>query len=159
MSVRYAWRPGSRVSIDAEKAGRELASIERKAGELTPAVVLERARSANSSLHDHFEWDDSIAAEQHRLGQAGELIRSITVDVSRSNVEPAKPTRAFVSVERKGERSYVGIQTAMSDADLRRQLLERAWAELASFRARYADLKELAGVFAAMDASRTGVAA
>lgn len=162
MSVRYAWRPGSRVSIDADKAGRELASIERKAGELTPAVVLERARSANSSLYDHFEWDDSKAAEQHRLGQAGELIRSITIDVSRSNVEPAKPTRAFVSVERRGERSYVGVQTAMSDVDLRRQVLERAWAELASFRTRYADLRELAGVFEAMDSMKTsdsGVAA
>lgn len=151
MSVRYAWRPGSRVSIDADKAGRELASIERKAGELTPAVVLERARSSNSSLHEHFEWDDTVAAEQHRLGQAGELIRSITVDISRSNVEPAKPTRAFVSVERQGTRSYVGIQTAMSDADLRKQVLARALAELQSFRERYKDYQELAGVFAALD--------
>ncbi|MFY0400782.1 hypothetical protein [Brevundimonas naejangsanensis] len=151
MSVRYAWRPGSRVSIDAEKAGRELAGIERKEGELTPSNVLERARSANSSLHGHFEWDDSVAAEQHRLSQAGELIRSIVVDVSRSNVEPPKPTRAFVSVEREGQRSYVGVQRAMSDEELRRQVLQRAWAELSAFRARYADLKELAGVFAAMD--------
>lgn len=151
MSVRYAWRPGSRVSIDAEKAGRELAGIERKEGELTPSNVLERARSANSSLHGHFEWDDSIAAEQHRLSQAGELIRSIVVDVSRSNVEPPKPTRAFVSVERQGCRSYVGVQTAMSDADLRRQVLERAKAELRAFRERYSDLQELAAIFAAMD--------
>ncbi len=154
MSVRYAWRPGSRVSIDAEKAGRELAGIERKEGELTPSNVLERARSTNSSLHDHFEWDDSIAAEQHRLSQAGELIRSIVVDVSRSNVEPPKPTRAFVSVERQGERSYVGIQRAMSDAELRKQVLARAWAELLSIRARYADLEELASVFAAMDKAK-----
>lgn len=154
MSVRYAWRPGSRVSIDADKAGRELASIERKAGELTPAIVLERARSANSSLHDHFEWDDSVAAEQHRLSQAGELIRSITVDISRSNVTPPQPVRAFVSVERKGERSYVGVETAMSDAELRKQVLQRAWAELSSFRQRYADLEELAGVFAAMDKAK-----
>ena len=151
MSVRYAWRPGSRVSIDAEKAGRELAGIERKEGELTPSNVLDRARSANSSLHGHFEWDDTIAAEQHRLTQAGELIRSIVVDVSRSNVEPPKPTRAFVSVERQGRRSYVGVQTAMSDADLRRQVLERAKAELRAFRERYADLQELAAIFAAMD--------
>lgn len=155
MGTRYAWRPGSRVSIDADKAGRELAGIERKEGELTPANVLERARSANSSLHDHFEWDDSRAAEQHRLSQAGELIRSITIDVSRSNVEPAKPTRAFVSVERQGERSYVGVQTAMSDTELRKQVLERAWNELRSFRERYADLKELAGVFAAIDRGHT----
>lgn len=151
MSVRYAWRPGSRISIDPEKAGRELARIEKAAGELTPAVVLERAKSANSSLHNHFEWDDTVAAEQHRLGQAGELIRSITVDISRSNIEPAKPTRAFVSVERKGERSYVATATAMSDGDLRKQVLARAWAELEAFRRKYADLKELSGVFAAID--------
>lgn len=154
MSVRYAWRPGSRVSIDAEKAGRELAGIERKEGELTPSNVLERARSANSSLHGHFEWDDSIAAEQHRLTQAGELIRSIVVDVSRSNVEPPKPTRAFVSVEREGGRSYVATATAMSDVDLRRQVLARAWAELEAFRRKYGDMQELAKVFEAMECSR-----
>lgn len=151
MPVKYAWRPGSRVSIDADKAGRELARIESKEGELTPAVVVERARSGNSALHDHFEWDDSKAAEQHRLSQAGELIRSIVVDVTHSNVEPAKTVRAFVSVERHGERSYVDVNRAMSDDDLRRQVLERAWAELSAFRKRYADLKELAGVFSAMD--------
>lgn len=154
MSVKYAWRPGSRVSIDADKAGRELARIEKAEGELTPTAVLDRARSANSALHDHFEWDDSKAAEQHRLSQAGELIRSITVDVTHSNVEPAKTVRAFVSVQREGERAYVGLQRAMSDDDLRRQVLERAWAELLSFRKRYADLEELAGVFAAMDKAK-----
>lgn len=154
MSVKYAWRPGSRVSIDADKAGRELARIERAEGELTPTSVLDRARSANSALHEHFEWDDSKAAEQHRLGQAGELIRSITVDVTHSNIEPAKTVRAFVSVERGGERSYMDVNRAMSDDALRKQVLERAWAELAAFRKRYADLKELAGVFAAMDRAK-----
>ena len=48
MSVKYAWRPGSRVSIDADKAGRELARIEKSEGELTPTGILDRARSANS---------------------------------------------------------------------------------------------------------------
>ena len=104
MATTYSWRPGSRIRIDADKAGRELAHIERQEGELTPASVLEQARSSNSALHDHFEWDDSAAAEQYRIGQAGELIRSIVVDVTRSNVEPAKTARAFVSVERQGER-------------------------------------------------------
>ena len=155
MSVRYAWRPGSRVSIDAHKAGRELARIEKAEGELTPTAVLERARSANSALHEHFEWDDSEAAEQYRLSQAGELIRSIVVDVTYSNVEPAKTVRAFISIERGGERSYMDTHRAMSDEALRRQVLERAWAELTAFRKRYADLKELAGVFAAMDRARS----
>lgn len=156
MSVKYAWRPGSRVSIDADKAGRELARIEKSEGELTPTVVLDRARSANSSLHGHFEWDDSVAAEQHRLSQAGELIRSIVIDVTHSNVEPQKTTRAYVSVQRESGRSYVATQTAMSDIDLRRQVLERAWSELEMFRRKYGDMQELAKVFEAMDRSRPG---
>lgn len=152
MSVRYAWRPGSRVSLDAEKAGRELENIRTtNGGELTPPDVLERARSANSSLHTHFEWDDSVAAEQHRLTQAGELIRSITVDVSRSNVEPAKHVRAFVSVERETGRSYTSTLHAMGDRELRRQVLEAAWRELLAVRQKYAGLEELARVFAAID--------
>lgn len=151
MSVKYAWRPGSRVSIDADEAGRELALIEKAEGELTPATVLDRARSANSSLHPHFEWDDGVAAEQHRLSQAGELLRSITIDVTLSNTEPAKTVRAFVSIERPAGRAYLGVERVMSDTDLREQVLQRAQAELAAFRTRYADMKELAGVFAAMD--------
>lgn len=151
MSVTYAWRPGSRISIDPNKAGRELARIEKAEGSLTAEVVLERAKSANSSLHDHFEWDDSRAAEQHRLTQAGELIRSITVDVSRSNLEPAKPVRAFVNVREEEQRHYVGTARAMSDKELRQQVLARAYAELEAFRRRYAELTELSAIFAAID--------
>lgn len=151
MSVTYAWRPGSRISIDPNKAGRELARIEKAEGSLTAEVVLERAKSANSSLHDHFEWDDSRAAEQHRLTQASELIRSITVDVSRSNVEPPKPVRAFVNVREDEQRHYVGTVRAMSDKELRQQVLARAFAELEAFRRRYAELTELSAIFAAID--------
>lgn len=154
MSVKYAWRPGSRVSIDADKAGRELARIEKAEGALTAEVVLDRARSSNSSLHGHFEWDDSKAAEQHRLSQAGELIRSITVDISRSNVEASRPIRAFVSVREDDQQHYVGTVRAMGDAELRQQVLARALAELEAFRKRYAELSELSAIFAAIDQAR-----
>lgn len=152
MPVRYAWRPGSRISLDPEKAGRELENIRTtNDGRLTPVDVVDRARSANSALHEHFEWDDERAAEQHRLAQAGELIRSITVDISRSNVEPPKHIKAFVSVEREEGRSYTSTLHAMSDKDLRRQVLEAAWRELLAIRQKYAGLEELARVFAAID--------
>lgn len=155
MTVRWAWRDGAHVRIDADKAGRELERIRTEnAGHLTREVVLERARSANSSLHDHFEWDDSKAAEQHRLNQAGELIRSIVIDVSRSNVGAAKPIRAFVSVERNGERSFTSTIHALSDKELRRQVLQRAWADLEAWRQRHAELVEFAKVFSAMDEVR-----
>lgn len=152
MSVRYAWRPGSRINLDAEKAGKELESIRKdEGGDLTPASVVARARSANSSLHDHFEWNDERAAEQHRLSQAGEIIRSITIDISRSNVEPAKPIRAYVSVQQEEGRSYTSTVHAMGSADLRRQVVQSAWKELLAVRRKYEGLEELARVFTAID--------
>lgn len=155
MSVRYAWRPGSRVSLDPEKAGREMERVRcANGGSLTPDALLERARSANSACHAHFEWDDTKAAHQHRLGQAGDLIRMIAVDVSHSNIEPPKPIRAFVSVERDGERSYTSTSHALSDAALRAQVLDRAWRDLEAWRERHAELTEFAKVFAAIDQAR-----
>lgn len=159
MSLRYAWRPGSRVSLDPEKAGKEMEDVRRlNGGALTPDALLERARSSNSAVHDHFEWDDGKAAHLHRLGQAGDLIRAITIDVSTSNVEPPKPIRAFVSVEREGVRSYTSTVHALSDAQLRKQVIERAWADLEAWRQRHADLTEFGRIFAAMDATKTVVA-
>lgn len=155
MATRYGWRPGSRVKLDPEKAGREMEDVRRKnGGALTPEALLERARSANSATHDHFEWDDTVAAHQHRLSQAGDLIRAITIDVVKSNLEPPKPIRAFVSVERQGERSYTSTAHALSDAELRKQVLDRAWADLEAWRQRHAELTEFAKIFAAIDQAR-----
>ncbi|MES3028481.1 MAG: hypothetical protein V4820_11585 [Pseudomonadota bacterium] len=151
---RYSWRPGSRIRIDAQKAGAELSLIEKETkSSLTPEAVLDRARTSNSTLHDHFEWDDGIAAEKHRLGQAGELIRSIVVDVSRSNLS-IKNVRAFVSVEQEGARSYISTARAMSDADLRRQVVRRAWEDFEALRKRHEGLSELASIFEAIDQAR-----
>lgn len=151
---RYSWRPGARIKIDAQKAGAELSLIEKETKtSLTPEAVLERARTSNSALHDHFEWDDSAAAEKHRLGQAGELIRSIVIDVSRSNLS-VRNVRAFVSVEQEGERSYISTARAMSDADLRRQVVRRAWEDFEALRKRHQGLEELARIFAAIDEAR-----
>lgn len=154
MAARYGWRPGFRIALDADLAGREMERLRTdNAGRLTPADVLDRARSGNSALHEHFEWDDSVAAEQHRLGQASELIRAITVDVSRSNLE-AKPIRAFVSVTEHGETRYTSTAHALSDADLRAQVLARAWRDLEAWRDRHADLVEFARIFSAIDEAR-----
>lgn len=48
-------------------------------GKVAPAQIVEAARDENSPLHGVFEWDDTIAAEEHRLLQARQLIRTIVV--------------------------------------------------------------------------------
>ena len=155
MQVRYAWKPGARFSGDVQKVGREIERIRgADGGKLEPEAVLTHARSANSILHGYFEWDDAVAAEQHRLSQAGDLIRAVQVDVTRSNIAAPKLIRAFVSVERNGERNYTSTLHAMTDADLRAQVLATAWKELLALRQKYEGLEELAKIFAAIDEAR-----
>lgn len=155
--VVYGWRQGSRVNLDPQKAGEELERI-KKAGNglLEPANVVEAARDEASPIHSHFEWDDAVAAESFRQDQARELVRALTIDISRSNVEQ-RPIRAFVNVEIGEQRGYVASVTAMSSEELRKQVLSRAFAELEAWRARHAELTELARIFSAMEETRTAI--
>jgi hypothetical protein len=152
--VIYGWRSGARINIDAQKAGEALEKLQkRKNGLLEPGDIVDAARDEGSILHAHFQWDDAAAAELYREDQARDLVRSLTVDVSRSNLEE-RPVRAFVNVETGGERGYVSTVTAMSSDDLRKQVLEKAFAELEAWRARHAELSELARIFSAIDETR-----
>lgn len=151
MPVTYGWRPGSRINLDPQKAGEALAKLEKAHnGLLEPESIVDAARDERSPLHPHFEWDDHTAAEAYRTDQARELIRALTIDISRSNLEP-RPIRAFVNVETGGQQGYVSTPRAMSSAELRRQVIARAWSELEAWRQRHAELTELGRIFAMID--------
>lgn len=153
--VIYGWRNGSRINLDAQAVGQTIERLTRNHnGLLEPGHVVEAARDEASPMHPHFLWDDAAAAERYREDQARDLIRSLTIDVSRSNVEPPQPVRAFVNVETGGERGYVTTVAAMSSEDLRRQVIAKAFSELEAWRARHAELTELARIFSAIDETR-----
>jgi hypothetical protein len=154
MGMIYQWKDGAHVSIDAQAAGEEMERIRvRQNGRLDQESVLAAARKPKSPLHPHFEWDDGKAAEAYRINQAGELIRWITVTVEKPNGGEV-PVRAFVNVKREEDRSYTSIQHALSDEDLRAQVVAQAWAELEAWRKRYAELQEFATLFATIEQAR-----
>lgn len=151
MAMVYQWKPGSHVKIDAQAAGEEMEAIRvRNNGRLDTGAVVEAAKDDASPLHDHFEWDDQLAAGAWRNEQAGHLIRCITVTLDKQNGESA-PIRAFVSVKRDEDRSYTSVQHAMTDAELRAQVVQAAWAELQAWRQRHAELIEFSKVFAVIE--------
>jgi len=128
---------------------RELMRIQRAEGLLRADSVVAYARAEESPLHSLFEWNDAKASHEYRLEQARHLIRVVVFCEPKSNVT----TRAFVSLttdrtQRGG--GYRFLVDVMGDAELREQLLAEALAELARFRAKYAELRALAPVFAAM---------
>jgi hypothetical protein len=48
-------------------------------GEVSPETIVDTAKDRKSPLHQVFEWDDNVAAQEHRLHQARQLIRTIVV--------------------------------------------------------------------------------
>ncbi len=151
----YKWKSsGAPAGISAQVAGDELERIRtRNNGRLDPKEVVEESRDPSAPLHPAFEWDDAKAAGAYRIGQAAHMIRHIDVVVEKPEGQP-QPIRAFVSVKRDEDRSYTSVQHALSDADLRAQVVSQAWAELEAWRKRHAELVEFAKVFAVMDQAR-----
>ena len=138
---------------DEKIVGELIRLAEQHAGELQPAVVVEAARDEASPLHSHFEWNDTAAAAAWRLQQARQLINVV---VRYEDVAPGKsiPCRVFVSLmpDRQNEGGgYRLITSVMANDGRRLQLLADALAELRRVQAKYAGLKELADVFAAVD--------
>lgn len=154
MGMIYQWKPEAHVKTDAQAAGEELERIRTfNNGKLDAPAVVEASRDPSAPLHPEFEWNDVKAATAWRIEQASYLIRHITVDVESDRGEQV-PVRAFVSVTRDSDRSYTSIGHALSDTDLRAQVLRQAWAELEAWRKRYAELIELGKVFSLIDQAR-----
>jgi hypothetical protein len=126
----YEWKNGSRISADAQKVGEELERIETK----NAASVLRAAKAKGSELHKCFEWEDSIAAEAHRMEQARAVLRFIVtiIEVSNDGEIETVQVRAYESVrfatdddEPDTAMTYIPTREALSDPELRSQVMDR----------------------------------
>ena len=152
--MQYAWKPKAMIPVDAQVAGEALEALRISNNDrLTPEMVVDAARDDKSPLHPAFEWDDGAAAEKYRASQAGHMIRCIVATVTVEGSEP-KTVRAFVNVTRDDDRSYTNIVHAMSDSELRAQIVERAWRELLEWKARYEEYEELSKIAKAIEKER-----
>lgn len=109
-------------------------------GTITPQLVVDTARDDSHPLHKHFEWDDTVAGELYRCNQAGQMIRRVTIKVTKHGGENVV-TRAWVSVteiegrasEDKPTGQYLPVEVVTTSADLRpkyEQAMEREWKTL-----------------------------
>lgn len=145
----YKWRFYN-YKVDANIVGQEVEKLEKKHGEVTAQLLLDNARSKKSKLHDLFEWDDTVAAEKYRLTQATQIITALAVVYEDITEEP-KTVRAFANIGAKNKGSFITMATALSDEQSRAIVLKHALEELQAFRSKYADLTELAEIFAGID--------
>lgn len=139
-----AWKSGCRISADAQKVADEILAIGNSA---TPAQILDKARDEQTELHKCFDWDDAEAAEKWRLQQARHIVCNLVI--KEKSDTPRPEVRVFFKTD--ADNGYKPTVLIMQDKDEYRKLLDRALAELTSFRAKYKTLVELDGVFDAID--------
>ena len=151
----YAWRPGSQHKVAAEVVAMEIDRLASENGNRVDAnLLLASAESPTSPIRTEFNWDDSAAAHEFRLNQARNLMNSLRVVIERPSGGPITAP-LMVTVEKPGsagqKHDYTTLAWAMSDEDLRTEVLRNALRELAAFKRKYATLSELAQVFVVID--------
>lgn len=135
--------------IDSIK--RELNLIARKHnGLLRPVDVVEYASDPKTALHGCFTWDNTEAAQQYRLWQARQIIR-VRVQVIPQSPEPVKVWVSLKDDRCREGGGYRGLVPVMTDETRKDQLVTEALADLRVWRRKYDTIKELAGLFEAVD--------
>lgn len=125
MAKKFNFRNGYRAVVDAQTAGQELERIRSDHGELTAALVVDESRPESAPLHPAFEWDDAVAAEEHRKHQARSMIRAVQVV---DNDGPAEPI--YVHINSAG--SYVPTDEVVQRLDLYDEAYRDAQSRLAA---------------------------
>jgi hypothetical protein len=151
---QYEWDTNYRQAgrVDPQKAGEALTSLAELDGQrLTTESVVEYAKPKRSPLHGGFEWDDALAATEHRQLQARQMMKSLRViHVDR---EEQEPTRVFLNVRYgDGSQSYATVDHIMDDDDLYASVLGDAVSGLKAWQRRYRDIKELKHIHDAITA-------
>lgn len=142
--MKYEWKKDYRYKADPQLVGEMCEELESTVG-LTAETLLDANREEGTPLHSEFEWDNEIASEKWRTHQARMIINHLTISVGESSTETI---RAFFRTE---EKKYESLNVIMTCTDKKQSLLDRALAELETFRKKYAQLEELASVFDAID--------
>lgn len=147
--MKFEFRgPGAPKDIPAEIVGSELTRIARRDGGILPRVVVAEAEPQDAVLHSAFQWNNDLAAAEHRLAQARALVRSVVLLAQLERNETAPTVRAFVSIhnpegETPQERLYKPVLEVLANPAEAEEVKRRLRHELLSLRRRYLDLIEL----------------
>lgn len=116
-----------------------LSTLASRDGRITPESFLELATPEVNPLHHLFEWDDNVAAREHRLHQARQIVRtviyrkvrvedegrSVTVQVSRpQNLSPPAPTTESDRSAPPDRSEYIKVEVGAHLTS--RQIVSRA---------------------------------
>ena len=151
------FRPG----FNREAAAARLAQILERDGALEVDAIVDDGLREDSPLHPQFAFSADEALQDAYRREA-EYLRRTFVTVIVTPAGDQREVRAVLPVlvqpDDEGRR-FISSVRALSDDEYRHQILETALAELVALRRKYAELEELARVFAAIDRAAKRLAA
>lgn len=119
---------------EKELVAEKLAELAKKnGGRLTPNVVLEEAKDRDSVLHNLFEWDDTLAAHQHRIYQARQIITSVRVVITTENRRISTVYYVRDPEAEPTEQGYVSIDRLKTDKDLAKESIVMEFSRASSY--------------------------
>ncbi len=151
---QFSVRPGFRISKRvADDVGQVILTLVEQ-GKYSPRALVEAARSPRSRAHEHFEWNDKLAAEQHRIERALFYQRGIEYEfvVKRGNRKPVDLTMRVAYPDGTGK--YHSGGAVITSRRLTEYLLNDALERLESWRNQYESLRGkaiLTGIFSEID--------
>lgn len=132
-------------------------------GTVSVDLLVAEAQDADHPLHQHFEWDDTVAGRKWRRAQALAMIIATRYVVYLKDKDAAKKAKPAIQVAREsvqvrrflpaGDGSgFRDRASALSDDECRKAIVEKKIGALRSWCKSVVDIQELAAV-------RTAVAA
>jgi hypothetical protein len=163
---QFGWSEGARLRVDPAQAAAVVKALYATHGRVAPEQLLEVSRPRDAVLHGAFEWDNRAAAEAYRLSQARYVLRSLTVRYVAPEGRVTAPMRFVVKLQsRPGDavdadpaleaatepHVYLPVTVVQASEPLRQRWVEQAARELTSWRQRYHQIEQLAGVTESLD--------
>lgn len=160
-----AFKKAARIRGDHPAMLAELEDLYERDQALSAGAVVREARPKSSALHDHFEWNNRVAAEAYRLRQAGDLIRAIVTVTVDEATQQERQIRALVSVsaddttgaseeeapdEHAPTRVYIKTSALADRPDLAHEVMRDIARDIATFTRKYEHIQELSAVREAM---------
>ncbi len=135
--------PSGILSVTSD-AHRAIAALER-GGRLTAEQVVEDARDPDSPLHGYFTWDDTEAANAHRLNEARALIRSVKVVVTYENQKVSTPRYVRDTAQPAASQGYVSAEQIRLEPENARALMLYEFGRASAHVSRSIDIAKAVG--------------
>lgn len=129
--------------------------IDANGGIATTQIIVENAKDKSSPIHDHFQWDDTKAANEYRKYQARKLIQSIEVEIVKDG-QSSQIVRAFHFIKKEDEeevsQGFARFEVIHKKADLYNEFVLKAYLKrIRQLNSKYKKYKELEPIVIAID--------